>query len=186
MSQFNKTVMAIALAASLLSVGSANAYVGLETHELAVSGNLISNPCAVNAPGFVDFGDVNVETLPIVPASGVPQGMKTYSIGFTGCNEGQMAQVSVSGTADSVDSALLGNTSTEEDAATNVAVGFWQAWGDGKQIAANSGLTDSHLVDDSTYDNSSLDLLVALVKPEDKAATLGEFKTRAQIKITYL
>jgi type 1 fimbria pilin len=185
MFHFKRTVMALALAASFMSVGSANAFVGSETHNVTISGNLISNPCVVNVSNLVDFGDINVETLPVISDIGVTGTTKTLDIHFQGCNSGQQAQVSLSGTADSADSTLLGNTSTE-DAATNVAVGFWQEDGTDKQLAVNAGSSNAHVVDGSSYDNSVMTFNVRLVKPENKAATIGAFTTRAQIKITYL
>lgn len=187
MNAFAKTTLCLAFTAALLSAGTASAYTGSEVHELELSGSVESNPCKVVLPSTLAFGDVNVNSLQLSSATTSADG-HTYEIDFTECMADQMAQVSIIGTEDAKDSSILAN-GTDEGAATNVGVAFWDTTGATEaKLAVNSGVTKSANVGAAEGEGTAgkIILKATLVKPEDKVATAGTIQATAQVQINYL
>jgi type 1 fimbria pilin len=180
----SKLSMAL-FAFSVVTMGAAHAFSETTKHDVSLTGIAESNPCKVDLPSTVELGDIDPNSghLPYsnsnTPDSSTAQ---MYTIEISGCEAGQMAQVSVLGTPDEMDSTVLKNTA-KTDAATNIAVAFWD--NNGKNVVKlpiNTGTTDKK----NMGTTSRFIFQLGPVRTTSAAPTAGNVAVDAQVKIDYL
>ncbi|HEX4503044.1 MAG TPA: fimbrial protein [Scandinavium sp.] len=191
MNTLAKIILCSLLSASFLPIGVATAFTGTEAYDLTVSGNLNSTSCKVILPDVVDFGHINIDSLSLSSSETVNgENTQIYNIQFESCPESQQAEVSVSGIADSADETVLANAETEETAASNIAISFWDtASHKDTKIDLNSGTSSIYQIGVAAVGDvtrGSIHLKASLVRPESIPATAGHIAAVARFKITYL
>jgi type 1 fimbria pilin len=191
MRKFIKIINCGLFATALLSSGIANAFTGSETHDLTLTGSVKGRECKANVPATIVFDSkLNSDAIPfakdIQMDGNFPSHAIEYEIDFTNCTD-KLAQLTIMGTPDEVDSTLLAN-SQAENAASNVAVAF--LYTTGPLFPINTTMADPVFIGDPVTPENQVTgkiiVRVLVVKPEDKPATAGVYSSVAQMKIDYL
>ncbi|HEX4501804.1 MAG TPA: hypothetical protein VH187_11725 [Scandinavium sp.] len=107
---FTSKISTAIFAFSVITMGAAHAFSETVKRDVSLTGIAESNPCKVDLPSTVELGNIdpNSGKLPYsnsnTPDSSTAQ---MYTIEISGCEAGQMAQVSILGTPDEMDATVL-------------------------------------------------------------------------------